>query len=87
MPTPCLEDLINQEPFVSFANWCDDSDIALPVGNTLGLLSAGRTAASLGRQAGALTSKRALPAVLGTGLTSEDHFAAALQFGADEFLP
>ena len=87
MPTPCLEDLINQEPFVSFANWCDDSDIALPVGNTLGLLSAGRTAASLGRQAGALSSKRALPAVLGTGLTSEEHFAAALQFGAGGSLP
>ena len=77
---PCLEDLVNQSPFVDFANFLDGRGISGSVGSTTGQGCAARTEAALGRQAGALTAKHAPPPLLGESSGTEEHFSAAVQF-------
>ena len=80
VPTPALDDLLNTEPFVTFANWCDEREILTPVGNTISRSSPGVSSAALGRQAGAMKSKRALPALFCKGLGAEGNLSAALEY-------
>ena len=84
---PCLEDLVNQSPFVDFANFLDERGIPGYVGSTTGQGCAARMEAALGRQAGALTTKHALPPLLGESSSAEEHFRAAVQFAEIGRLP
>ena len=79
---PCLEDLVNNSPFADFAVWLQRRDCETPVGQAIGQGPPGKLEAALGRQAGALTAKGALPPLLDSGLTKVQHFEHALAMGA-----
>ncbi len=87
VPSPCLEDILNLHVFTAFASWRKETGTALPLGNTLGWAGEGHKSAMLGRQGGALTSQKALPALIGTCDSDEAHFAACLKFGSQGRLP
>ena len=78
---PMIEDLINQSPFIDYAEWRSgqhlDWDGPLgPATAPAGVRIRSRTAE--GQQAGALSHKAALPPLISGVPNPDDHFAAAL---------
>ena len=87
VPIPFLQDILSSSPFTDFGAWIQMRGENLPIGSTLEGAATGRAQAALGRQAGVLDSKRALPAVIGYGIGKEQHFDKCRQFGAAGQLP
>ena len=77
---PSLGDLVNQSPFVDFARWLDERNIAGLIGSTAGHGTSAMLDAAAGRQAGVHSAKRALPPLLEHSRDEEEHFRAAVAF-------
>ena len=76
---PCLEDILNDHPFCTYADWLDECGIsqADAAGSPSAGYSEGWRAVALGTQRGAVSSKGAVEPIIGFGLGRDDHFSAA----------
>ena len=84
---PFLQDILNSPPFTEFVAWAELKEVCLPLGSTQGNVARGRVEATLGRQAGVLNSKHALPAVIGYRHGEREHFAQCIKFSKAVWLP
>ena len=86
---PYLDDLVNSAPFSTFAEWLNTQgyDASYLPGAVAGCGTPGQQACTLGRQGGAMTSKRAAQPLFEPGLSADAHFAAALRYGQRGLLP
>ena len=76
---PCLEDILNIEPFTTYANWLDERGISLAdrAGCAGANFSEGWRSAAFGVQRGAVNSKEAVEPVVGLGFSREEHLSVA----------
>ena len=87
--TPMLEDLVNSPTFSAWSTWLSGRgwDPCANLGAFEGAGSRGQQAAASARQGGALSSKRALPALLERGEGFRAQFNKALAYGKQGLLP
>eukprot|EP00971_Amphidinium_carterae_P030486 599688-Amphidinium_carterae.1 len=85
---PCIEDLVNTSPFIDFAQWLKQRPHQIATNAAQShMAGVGWQASALGSQAGAMSSHRALPALIAWGLEPNEHFRSASELATTGILP
>ena len=89
-PFPCLEDILNSDPFITWTQWSEEVNPVQPSTCCFAEfweVPKGWEAVTLGKQPGVLQAKTAVDPILGYGMGAEAHYLAAKQFAQTESLP